>query len=110
MTGKGCIYKHRSTGSEVAVNLSAKFAGNAVNRSFNALARGQFLQACPEILVGCADDLVASEVAYDGFLLAPPDDVDCLESILLRQLQHQLPDAGGRRRLEEPVALLQMVP
>jgi hypothetical protein len=36
--------------------------GNAVNRSFNALARGQFLQACPEILVGCADDLIASEV------------------------------------------------
>ncbi len=40
MAGKGSIHKHRSTGSEVAGNLSAKFAGNAVNRSFNALARG----------------------------------------------------------------------
>jgi len=39
------------------------FPGNAVNRSFNALARGQFLQACREILVSCADYLIASEVA-----------------------------------------------
>jgi hypothetical protein len=52
--------------------LSEK-SGNAVNRSFNAVARGQFLQACPEILVGCADYLIASEVAYDCFLLAPPE-------------------------------------
>ena len=79
MTGKGSIHKHSSSGSEVAGNLSAKFPGNAVNRSFNALTRGQFLQACPEILVGCADYLITSEVAYDCFLLAPPDDVDCLE-------------------------------
>jgi hypothetical protein len=79
MTGKGSIHKHGSTRSEVAGNLSAKFAGNAVNRSFNALACGQFLQACPKILVGCADDLIASEVSYDGLLLAPPDDVDCLD-------------------------------
>jgi hypothetical protein len=68
-----------SSGSEVAGNLSAKFPGNAVNRSFNALARSQLLQACPEILVGCADYLIASEVADDSFLLAPPDDVDCFE-------------------------------
>src|ERR1700751_4196528 len=98
MTGKGSIHKHGSSGSEVAGNLSAKFPGNAVNRSFNALARGQFLQACPEILGGCGDSLIASEFAYDCFLLAPPDDVDCLESILLRQLKHQLPDAGCSRR------------
>ena len=84
MTGKGSIHKHRSSRSEVAGNLSAKLPGNAVNGSFNALAPGQFLQAYPEILVGCADDLIASEVAYDRFLLAPSDDVDCLESILLR--------------------------
>src|SRR5689334_6484612 len=99
MTGKGSIHKHGSSGSEVAGNLSAKFTGNAVNRSFNALARGQFLQPCPEILVGCTDHLIASEVAYNCFLLAAPDDVDCLESKLLRQLKHQLPDAGYSRRL-----------
>ena len=92
-----------------AGNLSAQVPGHTVNRSCNALARGQCLQACPEILVGGADDLVASEVADEGFLRAPPDDVDGLEAILLRQLQHQLPDAGGRCRLEEPVALLEMV-
>jgi hypothetical protein len=49
------------------------------------------------------------EVAYDCFLLAPPDDVDCLESILLRQLKHELSDAGCGRRLQEPVALLEVV-
>jgi len=65
MTGKGSKHKHGSSRSEVARNLSAKFPSNTVNRSFNALARGQFLQACPEILVGCADYLIASEVAYD---------------------------------------------
>jgi hypothetical protein len=43
MAGKGYIHKHGSSGSEVAGNLSAQFPGNAVNRSFNALARGQFL-------------------------------------------------------------------
>jgi hypothetical protein len=43
---------------------------------FNALARGQFLQARRKILVGRADNFIASEVAYDCFLLAPPDDVD----------------------------------
>ena len=47
MTGKGSIHKHGSSGSEVAGNLSAKFPGNAVNRSFNTLASGQFLQAGP---------------------------------------------------------------
>src|SRR4030095_13056680 len=99
MTGESSINKHGSSGSEVAGNLSAKFPGNAVNCSFNDLARGQFLQARPEILVVCADYLIASEVAYDCFLLAPPDDVDCLESILLRQFKHQLPDAGCSRRL-----------
>jgi len=99
MTGKGSIYEHGSGGSEVAGDLSAKFPGNAVNRSFNAFACGQFLQACPEILVGGADELFASEVPYDGFLLAPPDDVNCLESILPRQLKHELPDAGCSRRL-----------
>ena len=99
MTGKGSIHKHGSSGSEVAGNLSAKFPSNTVNRSFNALARGQFLQACLQILVGCADYLIASEVANDCFLVAPPDDVDCLESILLRQLKHQLPDTGCSRRL-----------
>src|SRR6202043_3413402 len=62
-----------------------------------------------EILVGCADYLIASEVAYDCFLLAPPDDVDCLESMLLRQLKHKLPDAGCSRCLQEPVALLEIV-
>ena len=99
MTGKGAIHKHGSSGSEVAGNLSAKFPGNAVNRSFNTFARGQFLQACPEILIVRGDYLIASEVPYDCFLLAPRDDVDCLESILLRQLKHQLPDAGCSRRL-----------
>src|SRR4051812_39145726 len=99
MTGKGSICKHGPTGNEVAGNLGTKFPGNAVNRSFNALARGQFLQARREIRVFCADYLIASEVEYDRFLLAPPDDVDCLESILLRQLKHQLPNAGGSRRL-----------
>src|SRR5438309_3759698 len=83
MTGKGSIHKHGSSGSEVAGDRSAKFPGNAINCSFNALARGQFLQACPEILVVCGDYLIASEVAYDRFLLAPPDDVDCLKSVLL---------------------------
>src|SRR5215813_9432304 len=106
MTRKGSIHKHGSSGSKVASNLSADFPGNAVNRSFNALASRQFLQACPEVLVGCADHLVASEIANYRFLLAPPDDVDCLESILLRQLKHELPDAGCSRRLQEPVALL----
>src|SRR5262245_51404166 len=109
MTGEGSIDKHGSSGSEVAGNLSAKFPGNAVNRSFKAVAPGQFLQACPEILAVCADHLIASEAAYDRFLLAPPDDVDCLKSILLRQLKHQLPDAGCSRRLKEPVALLEIV-
>jgi hypothetical protein len=65
MTGKGSIYKHGSSGSEVAGNLSANFPGNAVNGSFNALARGQFVQSCPEVLVGGADDLVTFEVACD---------------------------------------------
>jgi hypothetical protein len=65
MTGEGSIHEHGSTRSEVAGNLSAEVPGNAVNRSFNALARRQFLQACPEVLVSCADDLVTSEVAYD---------------------------------------------
>ena len=83
MTGKGSVHQHGSGGCEIAGNLSAKFPGNAVNRSFNALAYGQFLQACPEILVGRTDDLIASEVADDCFLFAPPDYVDCLESILL---------------------------
>ena len=110
MTRKRSIHKHGSSGSEVACNLSAKFPGNAVNRSFDTLARGQFLQACREILVLRADYLIASEVAYHCFLLAPPDDVDCLESILLRQLKHQLPDAGCSRRLQEPVALFEIVP
>jgi len=99
MTGEGSIHKHGSSGSEVAGNLSAKFPANAINRSFNTLARGQLLQACPEILIGRADYLIASEVAYDCFLLAPPDDVDCLESILLRLLKHQLPDTGCSGRL-----------
>src|SRR5262249_58985349 len=109
MTGKGSIHKHGSSVSEVARNLSAKFPGNAVNRSFNALARGQLLQSCREILVFCADYLIASKVAYDCFLLAPPDDVDCLESILLRHLKDQLPDAGCSRRLQQPFALLEIV-
>jgi len=59
MTGKGSIHEHGSSGSEVAGNLSAKFPGNAVNCSFNALARSQFLQECREILVFCADYLTA---------------------------------------------------
>jgi hypothetical protein len=62
-------------GARFRATSAAKFPGNAVNRSFNAIARGQFLQACPEILVGCADYLIASEVANDSFLLAPPDDL-----------------------------------
>ena len=99
MTGKGSIYNQGSSGSEVAGNLSAKLAGHAVNRSFNALARGQFLQPYPEIFVGCADYLIAAEVAYDCFLFAPSDDIDCFESMLLRQLKHQLPDAGCSRCL-----------
>ena len=41
------------------------------------------MQACREILVGCADYLITSETAYDRFLLAPPDDIDRLESIVL---------------------------
>jgi hypothetical protein len=56
--------------------------------AFNAFARGQLLQACPQILGGCADYLVASEVANDQFQLAPPDDIDCLESISVRQAKH----------------------
>jgi hypothetical protein len=64
MTGKGSIHKHGSAGSEVTCDLSADVPGNAVNCSFNALARGQFLQAYAKILVGCADDFVTSEVAY----------------------------------------------
>ena len=104
MTGKGSIHKHGSSGSEVAGNLGAKFPGNAVNRSFDTLARRQFLQACPEILVSCADYLIASEVAHDCFLLAPPDDVDCLESILLGQLKHQFPtlDVAAVCRSQSP--------
>ena len=86
-------------GARLRGNLSAKFPGNTIYRSFNALARGQFLQACGEIRFFCADYFIASEVAYDCFLLAPPVDVDCLESIMLRQLKHQLPDAGCSRRL-----------
>jgi hypothetical protein len=45
MTGKGSKHKNGSSRSEVAGNLSANFPGNTVNRSFNALARRQFLQA-----------------------------------------------------------------
>jgi hypothetical protein len=71
MAGKGSIHHHGSSGSEVSGNLRANFPGDAVNRSFNAFARGQFLQACPEILVGCANYLIASEVADDRFLLVP---------------------------------------
>jgi hypothetical protein len=71
ITGKGSIHKHGSGRSEVAGNLGAKFPGNAVNRSFNTLARGQFLQACPEILIVRGDYLIASKVPYDSFLLAP---------------------------------------
>jgi len=59
MTGKGSIHKHGSSRSKVAGNLSAKFPGNAVNRSFNTFASGQFLKACPEILVGCANYFMA---------------------------------------------------
>ena len=109
MTGEGSVHKHGSSGSEVAGNLSAKFSGNAVNRSFDALARGQFLEARSEILVLRADNLIASEAAYDRFLLAPTDDVDCLKPILLRQLKHKLADAGGSGRLQEPVPLLELV-
>jgi hypothetical protein len=65
MTGKGSIHKHGSSRSEVAGNFSTNVPGHAVNRSFNALTRRQFLQAYPEVLVGCAGDLVTSEVAYD---------------------------------------------
>jgi hypothetical protein len=65
MTGKGSVHKHGSGGSEVAGNLSAKFPGNAVNRSFNTFARSQFLQARPEILIVRRDYLIASELAYD---------------------------------------------
>jgi hypothetical protein len=60
------------------------------------------LQACPEILAGCADELIASEVPYDGFLVASPDDVSCLKSILPLQLKHELPDSRCSRRLQEP--------
>ena len=83
MTGKGSIHKHGSSGCEVAGNLSAKFPGDAVNRSFNALARGQFLQACPQILVGRADYFIASEVSNNRFLLAPPDDA-LLSAVLVK--------------------------
>ena len=96
-------------GARLRAKLSAKFPGNAVNRSFNTLAPRQFLQACPEILIVRGDYLIASKVPYDCFLLAPPDDVDGFESILLRQMKHELPDAGCSRRLQEPVALLEIV-
>jgi transposase len=43
VTGKGSIHKHGSSGSEVAGDLSANFPGNAINRSFNALAGGAVL-------------------------------------------------------------------
>ena len=65
MAGECSIYKHGSSGSEVAGDLGAKVSCNAVNRSFNALTCGQLLKAYPEILVGRADDLIASEAAYD---------------------------------------------
>ncbi len=65
------------TGERVALNLLQRLSGIAT----------------------ATRKLIDSEVAYDCFLLAPPDDVDCLESILLRQLKHQLPDAGCSRRL-----------
>src|ERR1700730_6864964 len=83
-------------------------ATQSIARS-NALARGQFLQACPEILIGCADDLIASEVANNCFLLPPPDDVDCLESVMPHQLKHELPHAGCSRRLQKPLSLLEFV-
>src|SRR3954452_10285069 len=51
MTGKRSTHKHGSTRSKVAGNLGAKVPRHAVDRSFNAVALGQFLQACPEILV-----------------------------------------------------------
>src|SRR5262249_46786322 len=73
------------------------------------LARGQFLQACSEILVVCADYFIASEIAYDCFLLAPPDYVDRLESILPGQLKHQLADRGCSGGLQEPVTLLEIM-
>ena len=63
MTGEGPLHKHGSSGSEVAGNLGAEFPGNAVNRSFDSLAHCQFLQSCPEILVGWADYLIPSEVS-----------------------------------------------
>src|SRR4030095_16537807 len=47
--GKGSIHQHGSSGSEVAGDLSAKFPGNAVNHSFNALAPGQFLNSIANI-------------------------------------------------------------
>src|ERR1700753_4298267 len=99
MTGKSSIYQHGSGGGEVACNLSANFSCNAVNRSFNTFARGQFLQARPEILIVRGDDLIASKVPYDRFLLAASDNVDRLESILSRQLKHELPNTRCSRRL-----------
>jgi hypothetical protein len=42
VTGKGPVHKHGSGGSEVAGDLSAKFPGDAVNRSFRRAALRAF--------------------------------------------------------------------
>ena len=65
MTGKGAIHKHGSTWGKIACNLSSDVSCHAVDRSLNALARSQYLQAFPKVLVGRSDDLIASEVADD---------------------------------------------
>ena len=78
MTGKGSIHKYGSRWCKVASNLGAKLSGNAVNRSFNTLASGQFLQACPEILVNCAVEMAREGVAVAG---CPPH---TFESVVVR--------------------------
>src|SRR5262249_14214251 len=65
MTGKGSKQKYGSILGGVAGKPPDKFPSNTGNRSLNAPATGPILQACPEILVGCADYLIASEAAYD---------------------------------------------
>ena len=81
MTGEGSVYKHGSSRSQVAGNLSAKFPGNAVNRSFNTLARGQFLQASEStnaqgqhVLRVIATGMVAElPIQWNYYLVTSPD-------------------------------------
>ncbi len=79
---RSVVVKYRSFLERLSLSAAT------INLHLSAIRRLADESAESKILVFRADHLIASEVAYDCFLLAPTDDVDCLESILLRQLKH----------------------